>query len=291
MPASPERRAQPAFVLVHGAWHGAWSYERVIPLLARSGHAAIARDLPAHGLNARLPPSFARRPLDAGAFAAEPSPTAATTLDDYADSIIASIEALRAGGHEQVVLVGHSMGGVAITAAAERAPQAIAQLVYLAAFMPASGVPGAAYITAPENQGEQVGPLLLADPGAVGALRMDPRSTDAGYRATLKRAFFGDLDDAQFEAAAHLLTPDVPIAPFATPVATTAQRWGSVPRHYIQCLQDQAIRPALQRRFIEEADAFVPGRATQRHQLDSSHSPFLSQPHALAALLARIAAG
>lgn len=279
------------FVLVHGAWHGAWTYEQVIPQLAAKGHAAVARDLPAHGLNARSPDSFVRRPLDPAAFASEPSKVAGTTLDDYVASIEATILAVAPQAQDQVVLVGHSMGGVPITAVAERMPQKIAHLVYLTAFMPATGVPGVAYIGAPENAGEKVGPQLLADPAAVGALRMDHRSEDAAYAAGIKSAFFGDVSDAQYAAVAHLLTPDVPVAPFATPIATTPERWGRVRRHYIQCKQDQAIRPALQQRFIREADAYTPGNPTVVHSLDSSHSPFLSQPARLADLLSFIAAG
>ncbi len=49
------------------------------------------------------------------------------------------------------------------------------------------------------------------------------------------------------------------------------------------------VLPALQQRFIDEADAFVPGNPTHVHQLDSSHSPFMSQPAVLAGVLADIA--
>lgn len=282
--------SKPAFVLVHGAWHGASTYERVIPLLAAKGYSAVARDLPAHGLNARFPASYSARPLDLAAFATEPSPVAGVTLDDYADSVIATIDQVRAAGHGQVVLVAHSMGGVAITAVAQRVPEKLAKLVYLTAFMPGSGVPGITYIRSPENAGELVGPQLLADPAVVGALRMDHRSDSASYRASSKLAFYADVSQADYEAMANLLTPDVPVAAFATPIATTPDRWGSVPRHYIRCLEDRAIRPALQQRFIDEADAFVPGNRTVVHELACSHSPFLSQPEALAELLAKIAA-
>jgi hypothetical protein len=54
-------------------------------------------------------------------------------------------------------------------------------------------------------------------------------------------------------------------------------------------LHDRAIRPLLQQRFIDEANAFVPENLTQVHEMASSHSPFLSQPLELAQLLARIA--
>ncbi len=277
------------FVLVHGAWHGAWTYEQVVPHLAVLGHPAIARDLPAHGLNSLFPDSFYQRPLDPLRFATEPSKVAGTTLDDYVESIEQTIAAMTSLGHSKVVLVGHSMGGVPISAVAERIPEKIAHLVYLTAFMPASGVPGVSYIAAPENEGEMVGPQLMADPAQVGALRIDHRSTDANYIRNGKLAFYGDVSDIAYSAISHLLTPDVPVGPFATPVATTAERWGSVPRHYIKCLQDRAIRPALQQRFIDEANAFVPTMPTRVHVLDSSHSPFLSQPKALGDLLAAIA--
>ncbi len=278
-----------AFVLVHGAWHGAWCYERLIPELVARGHAAVARDLPAHGLNARFPTSYGVRPLDAAAFATEVSPVAGTTLDDYANSIIATIDQVRKLGQE-VILVGHSMGGVAVTAVTERVPGKIRKLVYLTAFMPRSGVGATTYIHAPENTGELVGPQLLSDPAVTGALRMDFRSSDAAYRARGKLAFYGDVSQAEFDAVENLLTPDVPVVPFATPISTTVERWGSVPRHYIKAMQDRAILPALQQRFIAEADAFVPGNPTRVHELNTSHSPFISAPAKLADLLAEIAA-
>jgi pimeloyl-ACP methyl ester carboxylesterase len=196
---------------------------------------------------------------------------------------------VRALGHDKVVLVGHSMGGVAITAVAERAPGKILKLVYLTAFMPRSGVGATTYIHAPENEGELVGGLLMSDPAVTAALRMDPRSADTEYRARIKLAFYGDVSQADYDAAAHLLTPDVPVVPFATPIATTMARWGSLPRHYIKALEDRAILPALQQRFIAEADAFVPGNPTRVHELKTSHSPFVSAPAALADLLAMIA--
>jgi pimeloyl-ACP methyl ester carboxylesterase len=277
-----------AAVLVHGAWHGAWTYERIVPRLAAAGVFAVARDLPAHGLNARFPAGYIDRATALPTWGAEPSPVAAVTLDDYVDAALSTVDAVRALGFARVTLVGHSMGGVVLTALGERCPEKIERLVYLSAFMPARGVPAVAYIGAPENAGEQVGPLLLADPREIGALRMDHRSADAAYRDRIRQAFYGDLPADAAQAALQLLTPDVPAAPMATPIETTAERWGALPRHYIRCTQDMAIRPALQQRFIDEADAFAPGNPTVVHTLDASHSPFLSQEAALADLLVRL---
>ncbi|RAB11714.1 alpha/beta hydrolase, partial [Burkholderia multivorans] len=158
---APSQSDHPVFVLVHGAWHGAWCFAHVAAALAARGHLSIARDLPAHGLHARFPASYHVRPLDKDAFGAEPSPVANTTLDDYATQVMQAVDDAYALGRGKVILVGHSMGGLAITAAAERAPDKIAKLVYLAAFMPAAGVPGLDYVRAPENRGELLGPLML----------------------------------------------------------------------------------------------------------------------------------
>ncbi|WP_242468546.1 alpha/beta fold hydrolase [Burkholderia plantarii] len=276
------------FVLVHGAWHGAWAYQRLGAALATRGHPSLARDLPAHGLDARYPAAFGDV-ADTAALAREPSPVSAITLDDYTDSVLRTIDEARALGHERVVLVGHSMGGLAITAAAEHAPERIAKLVYLAAFMPASGAAGLDYVRAPENQGEALAALMCASPRAVGALRINPASRDAGYLAMLRQALFEDVDDATFRAAIRLMSSDLPPAPFAAPISTTPQRWGSIERHYVTCANDRVLLPALQQRFIAEADAFVPQRPTRVHRLESSHSPYLSQPEALAEQLVAIA--
>ncbi|SAJ61491.1 alpha/beta hydrolase [Burkholderia multivorans] len=286
---APSQSDHPVFVLVHGAWHGAWCFAHVAAALAARGHLSIARDLPAHGLHARFPTSYHVRPLDKDAFGAEPSPVANTTLDDYATQVMQAVDDAYALGRGKVILVGHSMGGLAITAAAERAPGKIAKLVYLAAFMPAAGVPGLDYVRAPENRGELLGPLMLASPRVAGALRIDPRSGDADYRAATRRALCDDVPQADFDAVANLMSCDVPAAPFATAIPTTAARWGAIERHYIKCLQDRVLLPALQQRFVDEADAFAPGNPTHVHQLDSSHSPFMSQPAVLAGVLADIA--
>ncbi|MGK8209254.1 alpha/beta fold hydrolase [Burkholderia cenocepacia] len=286
---APSHPDQPVFVLVHGAWHGAWCFAHVATALAERGHLAIARDLPAHGIHARFPASYLERPLDKDAFGAEPSPVANTSLDDYAAQVMQAVDDAYALGRGRVILVGHSMGGLAITAAAERAPEKIAKLVYLAAFMPASGVPCLDYVRAPENRGDLLAPLMLASPRTTGALRLDPRSGDPAYREMTRRALYDDVPQADFEAVANLLSCDVPAAPFATAIPTTAARWGAIDRHYIKCLQDRVILPALQQRMIDEADAFTPGNPTHVHQLDSSHSPFMSQPAVLAGVLADIA--
>jgi len=100
------------YLLMHGAWHGGWCWRKVVLLLEAKGHRALAPDLPGHGNDG--------------------TPAATVTLKSYADGIC---EIARAEP-EQVILVGHSMGGVAITQAAENCPKKIGALVFLCAFLP-----------------------------------------------------------------------------------------------------------------------------------------------------------
>jgi pimeloyl-ACP methyl ester carboxylesterase len=271
-------------VLVHGAWHGSWCYAPVALLLAAAGRTATAVDMAGHGLNAVLPASFATRPFDPAAFATERSPLAGVTLEAAANMLVGQIESITAGDG-RCVLVGHSMGGHVISAAAQRAPHLVERLVYLAAFMPAPGVAAGTYVASPENAGEAVGPLLVGAPGAIGALRIDTRSADPGYRAGIVRAFYADVPPAAAEATIHLLTPDQPLGIPAAAVELTAAAWGSVPRTYVLCTRDESVLPALQRRFVAEADAAFPANPTRVVEVDASHSPFLSVPDRVAAAI------
>jgi hypothetical protein len=151
--------------------------------------------------------------------------------------------------------------------AAQQAPALVAHAVYLTAFMPASGVSVAAYTRMPENEGGLVRPCLVADPAAVGALRLDVASPDPAYRQRLRETFYGDVEPAVADAAIALLTPDAPAGISVGTTTLTAAGWGSVPRTYVMCTQDMVIRPALQQRFIADADAAFPANPTSVHTL------------------------
>ncbi|HJW10963.1 MAG TPA: alpha/beta fold hydrolase [Albitalea sp.] len=279
-----------AVILVHGSWFGAWCYAPLIPLLAAKGITAVAPDLPGHGVGAKFPASFNTRPLDMAAFGTEVSPLAGITLADYANTITAVIDQLAAAGFGPITLLGHSMGGIPITVAAEANATKLAKLIYLSAFMPVTALPGGAYFGTPQGMEGQITPLLLADFSAVGAVRMDTNSTDAAYAQGIKNAFCADVSDDVAAATRHLMTPDDPASAFGTPTGATAAKWGKIPRAYIGCTQDKAVTPNLQQLFIQEADALTPANKTDFRPFDSSHSPFLSRPQALADLIAALAA-
>src|SRR5688572_19586009 len=98
-----------SFLLIHGSCHGAWCWRDLLPELAARGHHARAIDLPGHGQDR--------------------TPVAQITLDSYVGAVLAAIDT-------PPILVGHSLGGITLTATAERAPERITRLVYLCAWLP-----------------------------------------------------------------------------------------------------------------------------------------------------------
>jgi pimeloyl-ACP methyl ester carboxylesterase len=285
--AAPTAKA--AFVLVHGAWHGSWCWERVIRALAALGHMAVAPDLAGHGLNARFPASyFDARP--SAALTTDGSLVVGVSLDDYAAGVQTAIDQVRAAGYERVILVGHSMAGIVLNRIGEMSPGKIQKLVYLAANLPKSDVPIGVYFGEPENAAATLGPAFIGDAFITGAFRIDPRSASSVYRALLKTGFYNDAIEVDALAAINLLTPDLPTTPMVTPIKLTTGSWGALKKHYIKCLRDNAVPVALADRFIAETNAFVPANPIRVHTLDTGHSPFLTAPSALANLLSTISA-
>jgi alpha-beta hydrolase superfamily lysophospholipase len=222
------------FILVHGAWHGAWCYKKVANILATQDYLTIARDLPGHGLSAKFPVSYFQRPLkEPGEFNTEPSPVAAVTLDDYVEQVVSTVHQIAKQG-KKVVLVGHSLAGIVLNAVGEKlgSPQ-IDRLIYLTAFMPPANSSITEILSRSSQADQKVVPLCLADPDHVGAIRIDWNSVDPAYLTLLKEAFCGDINATDFQAIANFLTPDTPAQPFATQVPLSRQKWGSIPRTYI----------------------------------------------------------
>lgn len=234
-------------VLVHGAFSGAWAWEPLTPALRAAGHTVLALDLPGSG--------------------EDHTPPEEVTLDGYAQRIC---EAL-AQDDEPAVLVGHSMGGVAITHAAGRCADHIKALVYVCAFLPGEGQSLLDMTRLPEGADDQIqGNMVVTPPVAT--------LTDEGARL----AIYGCCTEEQIMAALPRRGPQA-LAPMDTPVVRGPD-FDRLPRTYVVCTQDRAIPPALQRRMIEDD-----GRATV-FELDADHAPMLSQTAELAAILNEVAA-
>jgi pimeloyl-ACP methyl ester carboxylesterase len=278
-----------AFVLIHGGWHNHSAWDRLVPVLEAKGFAALAPDLPGAGVNAIAPLSLGRRPFDPAAFASEPSPVAAVTQEQRTQAVVGAVESAASLGEGNVILVGHSAGGMTVSAVAEEVPGLLRAVVYVAGFLVPNGLPLLAMLGHETLSAALAPGLFVGDPAAIGATRIHAGSSDPAYRARLKAAFYGDVPEAEFARAAAQLHCDESNAGALAPSPITRERFGTVPRHYIRCTQDRAVPLRGQDHMIATVDAAIGGR-TRTHTLKSSHSPFLSQPAALAQILVDICA-
>jgi pimeloyl-ACP methyl ester carboxylesterase len=234
------------YVLIHGAWHGGWCWEHVRRRLEAEGHRAIAPDLPGHG--------------------DDKTPTASVTLDAYAERVCETIDAQP----EPVILVGHSMGGVVITAAAERCPAKIRALVYLCAFIPGNGdtllgiagLDDSSVLNTHLVVAEEVGYATVRDEGIV-------------------PSFYARCSEADVALAKSRLVPQA-LAPLAVPLTVTPGRAGRLPRYYVECTEDGAIPIALQRRLVEMHPC------KRVFTLETDHSPFFSAVDDLVGCLVQV---
>src|SRR5260370_37847835 len=119
--------------------------------------------------------------------------------------------------------------------------------------------------------------LFVGDPAAIGATRINVRSTDEAYRSLLKASFYADVSESEFAHAASQLHYDESNAGALALSEITPGRFGTVPRHYIRCTQDRAIPLPGQDHMIATVDGAIGGKKNI-HTLESSHSPFLLQP-------------
>ena len=194
-----------AFVLVHGGWHNQSAWDKVTPILEAQGHAVLTLDLPGAGANTIAPKSLSARPFDLAAFAAEPSPVAGVTQDERTQAVVALVKEAASLGDGKVILVGHSAGGMTISAVAEQVPDLLAAVVYLAGFMVPNGLSLLAMLPH-EAMSSALSPgLFVGDPVAIGATRINPGPADEAYRSLLKASFYADVTEADFAQAASQL--------------------------------------------------------------------------------------
>jgi pimeloyl-ACP methyl ester carboxylesterase len=233
----------PAFVLVHGTFFGGSGWGRVPSLLEQAGHRVFAPDLPAHG--------------------EDRTPIPEVSLQSYVDRVLAILDE----ESSPVVLVGHSMGGIVISEVAERRPDKVGILVYLAAYLLADGQ--SLFDVGSTDADSQVAPRLAIDE-ANGVMTLSEED--------FAETFLHDVPAADAARALAQLRPE-PLAPLATPIRTTAANFGRVRRVYVETLADRSVSPGLQRRMY----GAIP--CERILSLETGHCPFLADPDALVAHL------
>lgn len=228
-------------VLIHGAWSSGATWGAIPDLLRAQGHEVTAPDMPVEtaGSPARL--------------------------DDWARTTVASL-----GDGPPALLVGHSLGGMAIAAAAEAAPDRVARLAFLCAFLPRSGD---CAIDLLGRQPETIRP----------AVRRGSRAGTTELDLGLALPFIAQ--DAPTRARAGLAATLRPQANAVQtdPVSLSPAGFGRVARAYLLCSQDRTILPDLQRAMVADSpcDPVI--------ALETGHFPQLTAPETLAAAIGTLA--
>ncbi|HEY8068949.1 MAG TPA: alpha/beta hydrolase [Burkholderiales bacterium] len=229
------------FVVAHGAWSAGWAWKKMRPLLRARGHELFT---PTHtGLGER-------------AHLASPAVDLETHIADI-------LGMLHCEDLENVVLIGHSYGGMVATGVADRARERIARLVYVDAFAPKDG--DSIFSLTPDRQAAMVEAARNGGDGwKMPANPMPPDTPEADRAWAMPRRMPQPIKT--FEQKLRLLNGEL-----------------TLPRHYIyckRCTPDDRFRP-----FYERARREGWGH----DEIDASHNPHITAPEALAALLHGIA--
>lgn len=235
------------FILIHGSWHSAWNWHLVTPLLEKACHRAIAIDLPGMGR--------------------DKTPIQEVKMKTTVEMICRLIGII----DEKIILVGHSKNGIMISQAAEYRPGKIEKLIYLAAYLIPNGKTQREYSI--QDTDGVLKPYVKQYPEL---------NAHTIQKEIYKEGLYADCPDYITSLADLLLSHESAESSIAT-LQLTDQNFGSVPRHYIECLQDKAVTPFIQKKMYTE----LPCRKV--YSMDTSHSPFFSRPQELVNILCEIA--
>jgi pimeloyl-ACP methyl ester carboxylesterase len=192
------------YVLVHGALHGSWCWDRVAGPLRDAGHAVDAVDLPGRG------------------------GTGSTDFEAYTRVVAAAVDR----AEPPVILVGHSFGGVTVSQFVETAPDAVAGLVLVNALLVEDGE---AVLPKIQTAGSE---CVFLQPGAL------VFSEDGGNvsvaRSFVVDGFYNRCSTADAEWASAQLCAE-PVAPLMVPLRITAAGFGSAPKVYLGSRGDRVL--------------------------------------------------
>jgi pimeloyl-ACP methyl ester carboxylesterase len=241
----PSVRSRPPLVLVHGAWHGAWCWRDVVPLLRDAGFRTYTVTLTGLSDRAHLL-----------------SPT--VSIDTHIADVVGLIEAEELS---DVVLVGHSFGGVPITGAADRIPWRLRHLVYLDAVVIGDG----------QSAFDQVPPDIVA------ARRAAAQASSGGLSLPIPPPeAFGIFDFDHVAWLARRLTPH-PLRTYEDRLHLAKPFGAGLPKTYITCTDP--IYPALEK----SRDRVRENANWKTREIATGHDAMVTAPAVLAAMLIEIA--
>ncbi|MBO9547744.1 alpha/beta fold hydrolase [Caulobacter sp.] len=231
---------KPPIVLVHGAFENGDVWGHVTAKLQKDGYQVVTVNLPGRPGNPMTPDKV--------------------SLDAYRDTVVQALGATK----RPAVVVGHSFGGIVVSAAAEQAPKKVKTLVYLAAYLPQDG--DSLVSLAQQDPDAKIGPHLQ--------IQKDKGIASIEYSA--RADLFANGGPDGLRKAIPDLILDEPLAPLATPVKVTAANFGKVDKVYIHTAMDQVISPAFQAKMVAKTPVRV------EYTLQTGHTPFLTDPDGLA---------
>lgn len=239
------------YLLIHGSWHGAWCWYKITARLEAAGHKVIVPDMPSHGRDWTSPGQV--------------------TMQDYVNTVTDILDATA----EPVVLVVHSRNGIVTAQAAEVRPQKIYALVYLASYLPPIGDNAPLAQSRDDGQWAHDPDSLLWAKQSVDIDRQ--AGSDMLQRQAFREALYADCTDDDIALSYALLTPEPrgPLSPTETPIRTTQENFGRIPRFYIELTQDRAVSRTAQKRMYQTMPC------ERVLTIDASHSAYFSQPDQL----------
>lgn len=243
--------AQPSdktLILIAGAGHGAWCWEKVIPLLQAKGYKVIALNVPGSGNDTAG--------LDKN------------TLENDALAVVNGANSV----HGKIILLGHSSGGIIISQAAELLGLAkVDKLIYLDAFLPQNGE---SVFSIAEKLSKRSQPSSVSKaPTSERFIFSDSMKLFKWNLEIVQQLLYHDCSQQDISfAKANLSWQSV--ATLATPVHLTDNVYGAVKKYYILCTEAKDLDKSSLNVHCEKV-----------YQLASSHSPFFSMPEQLAAIL------
>lgn len=241
--------AADTIVIVHGAFQSAADWGNVGTRLEEAGHIVTLVDLPGRD--------------------AEGDAARAVTLADHVAAVETALDAAGA----PVVLVGHSFGGMTISAVAEARPGAVRRLVYIAAYVPVDGESMETLAATDTANGFAADTFVLA--ADYSHAEINPRDRGA--------LFANDGTQVQQADVAARMVRE-PLEPIGTPVSLTPERFGAVDKAYVRTLRDEVVSTELQTRMIERTGI------TEIVDIDTGHAPQATRPEELAAAILRLTA-
>lgn len=239
------KKEKTTVILVHSAWLGGWQWKETISHLKDEHLNVIAPDLVGHGSD-KTPPNE-------------------ITMDDYVNQLIELIDV----EEKPVVLVGHSFNGITISRVAELRPKKVKKLIYLTAFLVPNGSSFFSAVAGVENS-KAVENFYLSEDKTYALVKEE----------AMHEAFAHDIPLENFLAAKTYIVPE-PAAPLSYVLQLSDEKFGQIPKYYIECTEDKAIPIEVQR-------AMYKGKVKKHFSLMASHTPNFSKPDSLAYLLKKI---